>query len=63
MAKHFKNFGPVESISMHLQITPIYYIENIEMKDVKASTERTEISVKEKGRVNMRRNVTLEHCF
>ena len=70
MARKFLKYGQVERFLIYLQNIPIYYAKyKKEESKIKALMELikeervTEVKVTEEKNVNMRKGVTLEHCF
>ena len=69
MARKFRKYGQVESIAVHLQNTPIYYV-NYKKKDgvnalIGLIHEKgvARVVVTEERNINMSKRVMMEHFF
>ena len=67
--KKFQKIGPIESISIYLQIAPIYYVkyrneesEDKRLRELINEEEVTEVTAKKEERKNMG-SVKIEYCF
>ena len=59
-----RKYGKVERILMHLQNAPIYHAKYKNEESLGTNKRKSaDVITTEEKKVNMRRNVTLEHCF